>query len=91
VSKPLHRAYIGLGSNLDHPIEQVETALRELDALPQSRLIAASPLYRSRPLGPPQPDYINAVAALDTALEPIELLDRLQDLGQRQKRRRLEH
>lgn len=91
MNKSFHRAYIGLGSNLDHPIEQVETALQELDGLPDSRLIAASPLYRSRPLGPPQPDYINAVAALDTGLEPIELLDQLQALEHRHKRERLEH
>lgn len=91
MSKPLHRAYVGLGSNLDQPIEQVETAIQELDSLPDSRLVEASPLYRSRPLGPPQPDYINAVAALDTSLEPIELLDQLQALEYRHKRERLEH
>lgn len=91
MSKPFHRAYIGLGSNLDQPIEQVKTALQELDKLPDSQLVTASALYRSRPLGPPQPDYINAVAALDTHLEPIELLDQLQELEQRHKRERLEH
>ncbi len=90
MSKPFRRAYIGLGSNLDHPIEQVETALQELDKLPDCQLAAASPLYRSRPLGLPQPDYINAVAALDTRLEPIELLDQLQELEQQHKRERLE-
>lgn len=91
MSKPFHRAFVGLGSNLDHPIEQVETALQELGKLPQSQLAAASPLYRSRPLGPPQPDYINAVATLHTRLEPLELLDQLQELEHQHKRERREH
>jgi 2-amino-4-hydroxy-6-hydroxymethyldihydropteridine diphosphokinase len=84
------RVYIGLGSNLENPRAQVETALRELDQLPESRLIAASSLYQSRPIGPPQPDYINAVAVLDTALAPLALLDQLQALEQRHERVRLE-
>ncbi|NNF97438.1 MAG: 2-amino-4-hydroxy-6-hydroxymethyldihydropteridine diphosphokinase, partial [Halobacteria archaeon] len=45
-------AYIGLGSNLQQPIEQVNQALQQLAQIPQTRLLAASPLYRSAPLGP---------------------------------------
>ncbi|MGQ0656555.1 MAG: 2-amino-4-hydroxy-6-hydroxymethyldihydropteridine diphosphokinase [Chromatiales bacterium] len=72
------RAYIGLGSNLEAPREQVWRALEELAALPQTALVARSSLYRSDPMGPPdQPDYINAAAALDTALMPHALLDAL--------------
>lgn len=75
------RAYIGLGSNLDAPIAQVRKALAALAQLPRSRLVAVSPLYRTPPLGPAdQPDYINAVAALDTELEPLALLDELQQI-----------
>jgi 2-amino-4-hydroxy-6-hydroxymethyldihydropteridine diphosphokinase len=73
------RAYIGLGSNLDDPLSQVRAALTELAQLPHTRLAAVSPLYRTPPMGPAdQPDYINAVAALDTELEPLALLDQLQ-------------
>lgn len=74
-------AWIGLGANLDNPQSQVRTALARLAALPVSRLAAASSLYASPPMGPPeQPDFINAVARLRTALAPHELLAALQDL-----------
>src|SRR5512143_2239 len=77
------RVYIGLGSNLDDPLSQVQTAIDELASLPQSRLHEVSPLYRTPPLGPAdQPDYINAVAAIDTDLEPLALLDQLQRIEQ---------
>lgn len=85
-------AYIGLGSNLASPIEQVREALNELAALPLSRLVAASSLYASRPVGPQdQPDFINAVAALETHLSPLALLDQLQALEQQHRRRRQQH
>lgn len=73
------RAYIGIGSNLDDPAAHVRRALQDLDAVAESRCVARSSLYRSDPMGPPdQPDYINAVAALETALAPLALLDALQ-------------
>ena len=72
-------AYIGLGSNLEGPVDQLLKAFGELNDLPQTRLIKRSPLYRSRPLGPAgQPDYVNAVAWVQTALEAHALLDGLQ-------------
>ncbi|MFQ5488445.1 MAG: 2-amino-4-hydroxy-6-hydroxymethyldihydropteridine diphosphokinase [Gammaproteobacteria bacterium] len=81
------RAYIGLGSNLQDPRTQVEQGLAALARLPESRCVACSALYGSRPLGPlPQPDYVNAVAALDTRLPPHALLDCLQALEERQGR-----
>ncbi|MCK0537967.1 2-amino-4-hydroxy-6-hydroxymethyldihydropteridine diphosphokinase [Alcanivorax quisquiliarum] len=84
------RAYIGLGSNLADPVAQVRAALRALTALPHSRLAGQSPLYRSAPVGPQdQPDFINAVAALDTSLPPLALLDALQALEQAAGRERL--
>ncbi|MEM7292019.1 MAG: 2-amino-4-hydroxy-6-hydroxymethyldihydropteridine diphosphokinase [Pseudomonadota bacterium] len=72
-------AYVALGSNLDNPRQQVEQAIQALGQLPATRLQAASPLYRSAPIGQPgQADYINAVAALYTELEAESLLDALQ-------------
>ncbi|MDQ7729174.1 2-amino-4-hydroxy-6-hydroxymethyldihydropteridine diphosphokinase [Halomonas sp. SpR8] len=88
----LKLTYIGLGSNLAYPIEQVRQALDELATLPLSRLVAASSLYASRPVGPQdQPDFINAVAALETRLSPLALLDQLQALEQQHRRRRQHH
>ncbi|EHA14819.1 2-amino-4-hydroxy-6-hydroxymethyldihydropteridine diphosphokinase [Halomonas sp. HAL1] len=86
---PTQLAYIGLGSNLESPVEQLREALKELATLPLSRLLAASSLYASRPVGPQdQPDFINAVAALETRLSPLALLDQLQALEQQHRRRR---
>ncbi len=74
-------AYIGLGSNQKNPVGQIRTALQELDGLPQSQLLLQSSLYQSAPMGPAnQPDYINAVAALETRLSADELLSALQKL-----------
>ncbi len=71
-------AYIGLGSNLDRPLDQIRRALARLAALPESRLAACSAPWRSAPVGPVrQPDFINAVCRLDTALEPEALMDSL--------------
>lgn len=85
------QAYIGLGSNLADPLGQVTRALKELASLPATRLIKQSSLYQSRAIGPEQPDYINAVALLETNLEPIELLDALQAIEQAHSRVRVQH
>lgn len=70
------RAYIGIGSNLNEPIRQARQAFEALGDILSSGCVARSPLYRSAPVGgpPDQPDYINAVAALDTGLTPGQLL-----------------
>ncbi|MBI1174830.1 MAG: 2-amino-4-hydroxy-6-hydroxymethyldihydropteridine diphosphokinase [Sideroxydans sp.] len=74
-------AYIGLGSNLAEPKVQVLQALQALDGLPYSRVMACSSLYRSAPVGYlEQPDFINAVAQIETGLAPRELLDALLEL-----------
>ncbi len=79
--------YVGLGSNLQNPKGQVETALQELAELPDSSLLSHSSLYRSRPVGPQdQADFINAVAHLSTALAADSLLDALQQLEQKHHR-----
>lgn len=84
--------YIGLGANLNQPQQQLEQAFIELAQLPHSRLVAKSSLYHSKPVGPQdQPDYINAVALLETQLEPLVLLDALQQLEQNHGRIRKRH
>jgi 2-amino-4-hydroxy-6-hydroxymethyldihydropteridine diphosphokinase len=86
------RAYIGLGSNLADPVDQVKTAISNLQLLPDSQLIAWSSLYASPPMGPQdQPDYINAVAEIETALTAHQLLDALQVIEQQQGRIRKRH
>jgi 2-amino-4-hydroxy-6-hydroxymethyldihydropteridine diphosphokinase len=87
MSSAVARAFIGLGSNLDDPVAQVERALEALAALRDTRFVACSGLYQSEPMGPrDQPDYINAVAALDTRLGPHALLHALQAIETRQGR-----
>jgi len=86
------RAYIGLGSNLGDRQAHLDFALARLAELPASRMVAHSPTYRSRPLGGmDQPDYYNAVAALDTRLPPLTLLDALQAIEQAAGRKRDGH
>jgi len=81
------RAFIGLGSNLDEPELQLLRAFDELDALPNTRLVARSSLYRSAPLGYlDQPDFVNAVAEIDTGLTPRQLLETLLALEHRHGR-----
>ncbi|MBT3047401.1 MAG: 2-amino-4-hydroxy-6-hydroxymethyldihydropteridine diphosphokinase [gamma proteobacterium symbiont of Ctena orbiculata] len=81
--------YVGLGSNMDNPRRQVETALQELGALRHNTLLKHSSLYRTRPLGPQnQPYFINAVASLATSLDAEALLDQLQALEQAHRRER---
>lgn len=84
------RAYIGLGSNLAEPAAQLRHALEALQRLPGSHLAGASSFYVSDSLLPGQPRYTNAVAALDTELAPLALLDALQAIEQDQGRERLE-
>jgi len=85
------RAYIGLGSNLQNPLQQLCWALQALAALPGSSDLVRSPLYRSEPLGPPgQPPYINAVAGVMTKLPAVELLRALQAIETAQGRVRNE-
>ena len=87
------RAYIGIGSNLDHPVAQVGQALQALHDLPACANVVGSPLYRTAPVGgpPDQPDYINAVVALDTTLAPDDLLKALQAIETAQGRVRTVH
>lgn len=81
-------AYVGLGSNLNHPRRHVARALAELSRLPRSRLLMASPNYVSAPVGctEQQPDYVNAVALLRTRLSPRSLLARMHAIERRHRR-----
>jgi 2-amino-4-hydroxy-6-hydroxymethyldihydropteridine diphosphokinase len=80
-------AYIGLGSNLDHPSRQVETAIDCLAELPETTLEARSGLYRSAPFGGvEQADFVNAAAGLLTGLSARELLAELKAIERRRGR-----
>ena len=86
-------AYIGLGGNLDsgaiQPAQTLLQAASDLDQLPHTRLMQLSPLYRSAPIGyDDQPDFINAVALLQTRLSAIALLQHLQALELQHGRQR---
>lgn len=85
-------AYIGLGSNLENPVAQLDRAIDALKKHDDIKNLRVSSIYGSKPVGPQdQPDYINAVARFDTALSPIELLDLLQSIEQSQRRVRERH
>lgn len=86
----MERIYIGMGSNLAAPEEQLRSAVEALAQLPQSRLYGVSAFYQSDSLLPGQPRYTNAVAALDSTLPPLTLLDALQAIENQQGRERNE-
>jgi 2-amino-4-hydroxy-6-hydroxymethyldihydropteridine diphosphokinase len=74
-------AYVGLGSNLDDPARQLDAAVAALGTLPDTRLIAVSRRYRTRPVGVlDQPDFLNAAAAVITRRTAAEFLADLQAL-----------
>lgn len=73
-------AYIGLGANLGDARATLSAALQAIAALPGTRLLRVSSWYRSRPVESSGPDYLNAVAEIHTALEPLALLDALQSI-----------
>ena len=82
-------AYIALGSNLDRPELQIRNGLRALAATPETRLVTASSLYRSAPVGyRDQPDFVNAVACVETELKPRALLENLLAIERRHGRMR---
>ena len=81
-------AWIGLGANLGEPAAHLRTALAGIGALPGTRVLRVSPLYRSAPVGAGGPDYVNAVAEISTRLAPQQLLDALQALEQAAGRER---
>lgn len=85
-------AYIGLGSNLETPLEQIRRAIKTLIEHPSLKNVSVSNIYASKPVGPQdQPDYVNAVACFETDLTGIALLDLLQSIEQDHRRVRERH
>lgn len=86
---PWQSAYVGLGSNLDHPVARVRRAFGQLAAVAETRLVLCSSLWLTPPVGPvEQPPFINAVAGLLTRLSPQGLLAALLAVEREQGRRR---
>jgi 2-amino-4-hydroxy-6-hydroxymethyldihydropteridine diphosphokinase len=86
-------SYIGLGANLGQPIAQLQWAVKQLQQLDNSQVVAVSRLYGSKPaIGSPtnQPDYVNAAVLLHTTLTPAQLLSKLQTIENNAGRVRLE-
>jgi 2-amino-4-hydroxy-6-hydroxymethyldihydropteridine diphosphokinase len=82
-------AFVGLGANLGEPAGQVQQAFLELDAIPHTRVVRTSSLYRSEPVGyAEQPRFVNAVAQLETGLPAERLLAELQAIEARHGRSR---
>jgi len=85
----MNTAVIAFGSNLENPIEQVQNALAAVAALPQIGSLKISSLYRTAPVGyTEQPDFINAVAIVETSYAALELLQHLQQIEQQFGRQR---
>ena len=73
--------YIGIGSNLESPLEQLKAAIAALREIPCTQLLTISNIYQTAPIGPAgQPDYTNAAALLESTLTPEALLDELQKI-----------
>lgn len=72
-TKPRESCFIGLGSNLENPVNQVRSAIEEIADIPSVSLLAQSALYETKAIGPKQPDYINAVVHIKTTLTPQDL------------------
>ncbi len=81
--------YLALGSNLGRPHWQLRRAVRGIASIPQTKLLKCSSIYRSSPLGPAiQPDYLNAVVAVNCTLRPLVLLKQTQAIETQQGRKR---
>jgi len=81
--------YIGLGSNLENPENQLRTALISISELKDVDVICDSGLFKSKPMtlnDEQQPDYFNAVVKVDSQISPYELLDVLQTIENNQAR-----
>ncbi len=83
--------YIGLGSNMESPKQQIKSAIKSIEGTAAIQILGVSSLYKSKPIGPQnQDDYINAVAKIGTDLKPHELLECMQDIENEQGRIRKE-
>jgi 2-amino-4-hydroxy-6-hydroxymethyldihydropteridine diphosphokinase len=90
----MKQAFVALGSNLANPISQIKSAFAALDKLPNTQVLKKSSLYKTAPIGYESeqlqqiPDFINAVAELETDLPPLELLDALLEIENQAGRER---
>jgi len=81
--------FIGLGSNMGEPVNQIKAALQHLHQSANTKVLKCSSSYLSKPLGPQNQDYfVNAVAQIETRLNPLELLDLLNEIEDQQGRKR---
>ena len=86
-SMTAQKAFIALGSDLDHPTAQLEKAIHSIGAIPQCTLLQISPFYQTKPMGfTAQDDFINAVVLVETSLSPLTLLQHLMNIEQSQGR-----
>ena len=85
------RAYLGLGSNLGDRRAYLQSAVDRIAAEPAIAVVAVSPVYETAPIGPEQPDYLNAVLAVETDLSAHALLDVARAIEEDAQRQRLEH
>lgn len=84
--------YIGLGSNIEQPYQQIKNAIIALNKLPDTQVQADSGYYISRPMGPDdQPDYVNAVVEINTSLQAADLLKHCQQIERQQGRVKKRH
>lgn len=85
----MHKVFIGIGSNLCDPQQQLNNAIEALKALSADKQLQSSAIYQSAPMaGMEQPDYLNAVACIRVTQSPLELLDALQAIENSQGRDR---
>ena len=90
----MKKAFVALGSNLNNPVLQVQNALTAISHIPNTRLVKQSSLYQTVPIDCPQssvqvvPDFINAVAEIETTLTPLELLSALHTIENQAGRER---
>jgi 2-amino-4-hydroxy-6-hydroxymethyldihydropteridine diphosphokinase len=85
----LNQVYLGIGSNKNHPYFRINTVLKQINRIKSTNIVKKSSLYVTKPLGPQaQPNFINSVIEIRTNLEPIELLDELQNLERLHNRKK---
>ena len=91
-TEPVFTVFIGLGSNLENPVQQIRTAIDTIKANKSINLVKTSSLYKTAPVGPDgQPDYINAVVEVQTTMQPEALLSALQSIENQHGRKRELH
>jgi 2-amino-4-hydroxy-6-hydroxymethyldihydropteridine diphosphokinase len=92
VAPEKHTCYLALGSNLNHPIQQIKKCLQHLNRLPKTSVVALANLYQSKPWGVEnQPDFINTVVKIKTSIKPMALLKAVKTIEYRLMQRKANH